>query len=114
MHSFFHKLPVPQMHSSRRRFIRNTLFVSGVVLIPMQACRRIFKITDPPEYFLFNTSDRKLLEAVFSHLFPDDGNGPGLDQIRPVDYLEWVLNDPKLERRSSELLKKGTGWLRQA
>jgi gluconate 2-dehydrogenase gamma chain len=60
----------------------------------------------------FSDSQRETLRAVQMQLFPDDGNGPGAEDIHAMDYLEWAMTDPKnISDGDPEFIAKGIGWL---
>ncbi len=42
----------------------------------------------------FNSEQQALLNNVFNHLFPDDGNGPSAKQLNTLGYLNYALTDP--------------------
>jgi len=65
-----------------------------------------------PDKTLFNDQQRLTLSAVYRQLFPDDGDGPGADDINATSYLEWAMSDEQnIQDGDPEFIVKGIGWL---
>jgi gluconate 2-dehydrogenase gamma chain len=60
-------------------------------------------------------SDNQLdvMSSVQQILFPDDGNGPGADDIHALEYLIWVLSDPNKDPEEIEYIVNGIGWVEE-
>jgi gluconate 2-dehydrogenase gamma chain len=51
------------------------------------------------------------LDAVTQHLLPSEPESPGAREIRALDYLRFVVGDPKVDREEREFLLQGNRWL---
>lgn len=59
----------------------------------------------------FNSQQTKLLKNLMDILFPDDGNGPGTEQLHSFKYILWVLDDDGAYSKHKNTLKDGVDWL---
>lgn len=73
----------------RRRFIQSS-FVAGatVQLAFLSSCTEDLKKGDD----LLSAEDATLLYQVLNILWPNDKNGPGIDDLKSYDYILWVLH----------------------
>ena len=51
------------------------------------------------------------LAVVQLHLFPQDGNGPGAQDIRATEYLHWVVAASGMDAEEREFILNGVDWL---
>lgn len=51
------------------------------------------------------------LEAVLSMLLPSEPDSPGAAEIHALDYLRFVVNDPKVDREQRDFILQGNQWL---
>ncbi|MDP6469943.1 MAG: gluconate 2-dehydrogenase subunit 3 family protein [Pseudomonadales bacterium] len=66
----------------------------------------------PMTRFQFPQAQSSLLEAVQSHLFPDDGNGPCARDLNALAYLELAMDDPvNAKDDDPDFLLRGCKWL---
>ncbi len=62
----------------------------------------------------FNSEQQALLNNVFNHLFPDDGNGPSAKQLNTLGYLNYALTDPiNIEDGDLAFIKEGISKLNE-
>jgi gluconate 2-dehydrogenase gamma chain len=53
----------------------------------------------------------KLLDAVQQLLLPSEPDSPGAREIRALDYLRFVVADPRVDEEERAFITKGAGWL---
>lgn len=53
----------------------------------------------------------KTLDPVQQHLFPSEPDAPGAREIHALEYLRFVVSDPKVDAGEREFILEGTGWL---
>jgi gluconate 2-dehydrogenase gamma chain len=51
------------------------------------------------------------LDAVLSHLLPSEPDSPGAAEIHALDYLRFVVADPKVDREQRDFILQGNQWL---
>ena len=59
----------------------------------------------------FTAEQNKLIKQVMEILFPDDGNGPGINQLNSFKYLLWVMDDEGAYQKNKDKVKTGVAWL---
>jgi len=51
------------------------------------------------------------LDAVTRHLLPSEPGAPGAAEIRALDYLRFVVGDPKVDSEERAFVLQGNQWL---
>lgn len=51
------------------------------------------------------------LAAVLEHMLPSEAASPGATEIHALDYLRFVVNDPRIDPQEREFIVQGSGWL---
>ena len=51
------------------------------------------------------------LDAVTRHLLPSEPGSPGAVEIRALDYLRFVIADPKVDAEEREFILQGNQWV---
>ena len=51
------------------------------------------------------------LDAVLQHLLPSEPDSPGAAEIHALDYLRFVVDDPKVDRDTRDFIIQGNRWL---
>ena len=51
------------------------------------------------------------LEAVLEHMLPSEEDSPGAAEIHALDYLRFVVNDPRIDAQEREFILQGSAWL---
>jgi gluconate 2-dehydrogenase gamma chain len=51
------------------------------------------------------------LDAVLQHLLPSEPDSPGAAEIRALDYLRFVVEDPKVDAQERTFILEGSRWL---
>ncbi len=62
---------------------------------------------------LMSNQQAKIIQTVQSILFPDDGNGPSVEQINAFPYLLWYLQDELIEPFERKFFVLGADWANQ-
>lgn len=98
-------------HLSRRKLIKGMLAMGAVSFLPMGfSCVNGSKQFAKP---LLDTHQRDIMHAVQQILFPDDGFGPGANEIHAFEYLLWVLSDPRLDEDDRAYIYDGLRWIEE-
>lgn len=98
---------------SRREFIRNFSFLAGASYLPwfVSSCSGNSNKTT---FVNFDTKQYYLLKKVHNILFPKDQFGPGANDFKTVEYLDWVLSDKNLDENDKNYILKGVGWIEES
>lgn len=103
---------------NRRAFLRQagaaTLLANLLLYKPVVAKTLTETLAQPISAInpAFSTSQKKRLNAVHSHLFPADGDGPSAADINALGYLEFALTDPKnIADGDRDYIINGMAWL---
>ena len=54
-----------------------------------------------------------VLEVVLNHLLPSEPDSPGAAEINALDYLRFVVGDPKVDGEEREFILQGVSWLEE-
>ena len=97
--------------TSRRRFIK-TVTLSGLLaqFSYLQSCNSDHSKIEVPANDHFSEAHTRILMDVLEILFPDDGNGPNINDLNSLGHIFWVLNDPTEDPSQNDYLKNGVGW----
>lgn len=108
-------LPISMQNQSlwrmqRRGFLKSILAASVVTQIPWwMACTNENESRD----FIISKQNQEILSLAQEFLFPSDGNGPGAIEIKADEYLQWVLNDPKMDVDEKKYIINGLTWIEE-
>ncbi|MBI3136419.1 MAG: gluconate 2-dehydrogenase subunit 3 family protein [Bacteroidetes bacterium] len=59
---------------------------------------------------LLDANQVGILKSVMEILFPNDGNGPGIDDLHAFEYIMWVLHDTGSYEKYRNLAIEGITW----
>lgn len=51
------------------------------------------------------------LEAALEHMLPSEPDSPGAREIHALDYLRFVVSDPRVDREERDFILQGSRWL---
>lgn len=92
---------------SRRKFVESLVLTGVAMQLPwLQSCESKAEI--PANIEPFNQQQFLDLRALLSVLFPDDGNGPGAQELMVDRYVLWVLKDDQADLEETDFLIKHT------
>lgn len=111
----------PELHDrlqtslERRQFLHDSFkATAGFSLLPSML---LFTACDQPPQDVQAKIVRKepwsTFAAVQQVLFPDDGNGPGAEELNATAYLKFVLDAADTDSKDRDFILKGIGWLNQ-
>ena len=52
-----------------------------------------------------------ILEATLEHMLPSEPESPGAAEIHALDYLRFVVADPRIDAEERAFILQGSGWL---
>ena len=52
-----------------------------------------------------------VIAQVQQHLFPDEPDSPGARAVNALDYLQGVMQDPRIPQDERDFVLRGVGWL---
>ncbi len=52
-----------------------------------------------------------ILEATLEHMLPGEPESPGAAEIHALDYLRFVVADPRIDAEERAFILQGSGWL---
>lgn len=94
--------------TDRRTFLRGALIAGAMTQISMfTSCSAELRESND----LLTAEQSTILYDVLDIFFPNDGNGPGIEEINAFGYIMWVLHD-SLNRKAedNEYIIEGLGW----
>lgn len=96
--------------TNRRRFIKSV----GVVTIYSQILRLQSCQNSPQKVYLANdyltALQAEIIQKVQAVLFPNDGNGPSVDDINAYSHFIWVISDKRKRQAEIDYLINGMDW----
>lgn len=57
-----------------------------------------------------SAEESTILKGILNVLWPDDGNGPGIEELNTFGYLMWVLGDAYTLQEDKDYFKEGLQW----
>lgn len=102
------------MKNSRREFIKQ-LGILGVAsqFGFMYACNDVKTVVLPANYTPLTENQAKILAYTLEVLFPNDGDGPSVQQLNTLEYIIWNLNDKNRDEDSNNYILKGITWIEE-
>lgn len=95
--------------TNRRQVIKAAILAGTLSQLSfLQACAA----NEPAETGndLLDANQVAILKSVLQILFPDDGNGPGIDDLHAFEYVMWVLHDAGAYKKYRNLAIEGIAW----
>ena len=99
---------IEKWETNRRIFLRGALIAGALTQITaFTSCSKQLREANE----ILTAEQSTILYDVLSIFFPDDGNGPSVDEINAFGYILWVLQDT-LNRKTSEneYIIEGIDW----
>lgn len=96
---------------NRRKFVKTLSITTALSQIGFIAScvEKKTKVYNANQYL--TALQAEIIQKVQSVLFPNDGNGPSVDQINAYPHLLWVLSDKRKDKESIDYILKGIGWV---
>lgn len=95
--------------TDRRSLLRAALITGAISQIGfLSSCKREVVLKEGND--LLTAEQATLLYDVMNILFPNDGNGPNIDELNSFDYIMWVLKDEGANKKFRDHLKEGIEW----
>ena len=96
---------------NRRKLLKAGLLAGAMSQINLfTSCSNQLKTSNE----ILNAQQTLLLETSLYTLFPNDGNGPGADDINAFGYFLWVIQDDlNRKEESNSFIVEGLDWLNQ-
>ena len=98
---------------SRRDFVKKMSFLAGASSLPWFIDSCTTKTSNGNRTVNFNSSQFYILSKVHQVLFPKDQFGPGANDFKTVEYLDWVLSDENLDKSDKDYLLNGIKWMEE-
>lgn len=93
---------------TRRNFLQTALAIPLATATALPACATATNYTIP---ILQPAKMWQILDSVQQVLFPSEPNIPGATEINAINYLRWVMSDPKTPSTVKDFIVQGTNWL---
>ena len=109
------KLKVPEIYddldkweTNRRSFLR-AAFIAGAAsqLSWFTSCSA--ELEEANDYLTAQQST--ILKRTLQVLWPDDGNGPNVDDLNTFGYFMWVLSSELMAQEEKDFLIEGIDWI---
>ena len=88
---------------SRRRFLIAAAGGSIALLFAKQGVAK----ADPDD----PVDPWPILEATLEHMLPSEPDSPGAAEIHALDYLRFVVADPRIDAEERDFILQGSRWL---
>lgn len=96
--------------TNRRDWLRAALIGGSITQLAfLQACGDSKQILENGNDLL-TAQQATILKSVMDILFPDDGNGPSVDDLHSFEYVMWVLHDSGASEKYRTLAVEGIDW----
>ncbi|UKN03071.1 gluconate 2-dehydrogenase subunit 3 family protein [Paracrocinitomix mangrovi] len=93
--------------SNRRSFLRAALVAGAATQLAwFTSCSKVLE--DSNEYL--SAEESTILKSILNTIWPDDGNGPGIDELNTFGYVLWVFSDQYTEQSDKDYLIEGLNW----
>lgn len=100
--------------NSRRKFLKQLTYIGVASQIGLlYTCNDKQTIVLPINFAPLNMEQAKILAYTIEILFPNDGNGPSIQQLNTLEYILWNLNDDNREKDTNNYILKGIKWLEE-
>lgn len=100
--------------NSRRKFLKQLGYIGIASQIGfIYACNDQKTIVLPLDFNPLSEKEAKILAYVLEILFPDDGNGPSVQQLNSLEYILWNLKDENRDKDSNNYILKGIMWIEE-
>ncbi len=99
---------IENWETNRRTFLRGALIAGALTQITVfTSCSKQLREAND----ILTAEQSTILYDVLNIFFPDDGNGPSIEDINAFGYIMWVLQDT-LNRKTSEneYIIEGIDW----
>lgn len=94
-----------------RRYFVKTIGIMAVYsqILRFQSCQ-----TSPQKKYISNeyltAQQVEIIQKIQAVLFPNDGNGPSVDDINAYGHFVWVLTDKRKRQDEKDYLINGLDW----
>lgn len=100
-----------QWFVNRRNFIKAGLIAGTLTQVSfLQSCFGNQTKNYPKGNQFITDEQTAILYECLNILFPNDGNGPGIDEINTISYILWSLEDPGSDKYFNKYLVEGVDW----
>ncbi len=100
------------LQMDRRSFLKS----SGAAFLALSVPAGILSGPTPAEgrdARAFSEKQWRVLKHIQSHLWPDDGDGPGVEELRAAEYIQVVVLDKKVDPEHREFIRSGIDWVEE-
>lgn len=104
---------IEKWQMSRQHFVKGLLLLGAISQLPFLTSCNEDKKTVLKDYKFgdkLTENQLQILIDVQGVLFPNDGNGPGAEQVNAHLYLQWVISDERMDPSESEYIVNGLNW----
>ena len=100
---------IEKWETDRRSFLRSALIAGAMTQIAAFTSCSSAELIEGND--ILSAEEATILNDVLNVFFPDDGNGPGAEDINAFGYVMWVLHDT-LNRKpeENEYILNGLKW----
>lgn len=100
--------------NSRREFLKQLSYIGLAAQVSfLYACNDKITIVLPSNFAPLTEKQAKILAYTLEILFPEDGNGPSVQQLNSLAYVIWNLNDESRDPDSNAYILKGIKWVEE-
>lgn len=96
---------------SRREFMRVLTIAAAAYPLSSLAENRLHAATNKSSNPIKIKEPWLTLGAVQHHLFPQEKDSPGAEDIHALEYLQGMMNTPDFDKEKHMLIHNGVGWL---
>jgi gluconate 2-dehydrogenase gamma chain len=113
-HSEVNQERITNWQLSRSEFLKSLVVLS--VSSQLIACKEPVGMPENEEVKItsvMSNQQANIIKKVQSILFPNDGNGPSVEEINAFPYLLWYLQDELIEKYERDFFIRGADWVNQ-
>ena len=101
---------IDKWSTNRRKFIKSVGIIAVYSqILKFQSCQTSFPKKYIPNQYL-TALQAEIIQKIQKVLFPNDGNGPSVEDINAYGHFIWVLSDNRKREAEKEYLINGLNW----
>ncbi|NOY67231.1 MAG: gluconate 2-dehydrogenase subunit 3 family protein [Gammaproteobacteria bacterium] len=100
-----------ELRQSRRYFLKAVSIIPAAVLVAGCDNSSSVSTTNASQASLSEQAPWNTFSSVQNHLFPEDTQSPGADDINATGYLKSILELPDFDDADKKFMHDGVGWI---
>lgn len=98
----------------RTEFLKHLAILGiGSQLSLIYSCSDEKTVVIPENHLPLSKNKVTILAFILEILFPNDGNGPSVQQLNSLEYILWNLRDKNRDKDSNAYVTNGIDWIEE-